>query len=274
MAKLGNYLYILICIALSVLSIILLSFDFQLNDFKLLEYSVSSIFQYTFLETKNAYFLVHLLVIVFPLILSFDKKVGFYKKWPKVILSSIIVAIPFLLNDILFTKLQIWGFNESYISGLRIYNLPVEEVLFFFTVPFSCIFIFECLLSYFPKLNIIAKPRKLLILLAAFLLGISILSLGSVYTLTFALLSLLLVLIELWTTSNHVVVKLIAFAISLIPFLLVNGILTGIATEAPIVVYNDAEHSLDRIISIPTTDILYAFVHLNLVWSVYLGIRA
>ncbi len=52
----------------------------------------------------------------------------------------------------------------------------------------------------------------------------------------------------------------IAYAIHLLPFLLVNGVLTGAFTPAPVVWYDNTENLGLRIITIPIEDIIYALL--------------
>jgi lycopene cyclase domain-containing protein len=50
-----------------------------------------------------------------------------------------------------------------------------------------------------------------------------------------------------------------AYLVAIIPFLIVNGILTGIATENPVVWYNENHIMGLRIITIPFEDLYYNY---------------
>ena len=96
------------------------------------------------------YLYLDLLVIAFPLLLSFDKKVAYFKTWKYLFPAILIIGAFFVLWDMQFTRMNIWSFNQKYLLGIYMYNLPIEEVLFFIVVPFSCVFIYEVLKAYFP----------------------------------------------------------------------------------------------------------------------------
>lgn len=88
----------------------------------------------------SEYFILLLLCLSIPLWQSFNKKWGLRGKFKECILAISLVSIPYIVWDIWATKAGHWSFNSNYVSGLEIINLPVEEVLFFFVIPFCCVF--------------------------------------------------------------------------------------------------------------------------------------
>ena len=86
------------------------------------------------------YLFVNLGALIIPFIYSFHPKLLFYKKWKSYFLSNLITIIPFIIWDIAFTEKGIWGFNPNYLTGLYIWNLPIEEILFFLCIPYACVY--------------------------------------------------------------------------------------------------------------------------------------
>lgn len=195
-----------------------------------------------------------------PLALSFDKKVAFYKNWRYVFPAMIIPALLYILWDMYFTAKGVWSFNEAYITGLKIYNLPLEEVLFFFIVPYCCVFIYACIRSYFPNLANKKNADLFLKILAVLLLVTGIIYFNNYYTgWTFIFTGAFILILYLFRNffkSFDSVSFLITYAICLIPFLIVNGFLTAI----PVVQYNDAENLGLRIYTIPFEDVFYGML--------------
>lgn len=203
---------------------------------------------------KASYLLINFLTILFPLILSFDKRVRFYEKWKYIFPGLFITGLLFLIWDYLFTVYEVWSFNPAYIMGLNILDLPLEEILFFITVPFACIFIYECL-NYYLKTDLLKPVSKYI---SWFLIGLSCVLLlmfyDRVYTLiTFGLLVFVLIFAQLIVKTKFLSRFYLAYLVSLIPFYIVNGILTSV----PVVIYNDAENMGVRIGSIPFEDHFY-----------------
>jgi lycopene cyclase domain-containing protein len=202
-----------------------------------------------------SYLLINFLTIFFPIVLSFDKRVAFFKSWGFVFPGLLITGLLFLFWDYLFTIYGVWSFNPEYIIGFHILDLPIEEILFFITVPFACIFVYECL-NYYVKPDLL---RRFSSPISYFLIAFSILMLvlfyDRVYTLiTFGLLAVVLIITEFVVKSTIMSRFYLAYLVSLIPFYLVNGLLTSI----PIVMYNNAENMALRVGTIPFEDHFYS----------------
>lgn len=209
-----------------------------------------------------------------PLALSFDKKVAFYKNWKYLFPAMIIPALLYILWDFYFTAKGVWSFNEAYIIGIKLYNLPIEEVLFFFVVPYCCMFIYECIRSYFPRVLTIIWADKLLLILAVVLLIAGIINYNKYYSSwTFIFTSVFLIalhFINKKATIFNAGLFVVSYAVMLIPFLIVNGFLTAV----PVVLYNDAENLSFRIYTIPFEDIFYGMLLILLNAVIYEKLKA
>lgn len=206
---------------------------------------------------KWLYLLLDLATLMCPVVLSFEKKVNYFKSWKSALLASIIIAIPFLIWDAIFTANGFWGFNHEYISGIYILNLPIEEILFFIVVPFACTFIYEVVKYFFRSYSMNVFNKMFKILLPAYALYLLTLGNFGYYTLSVEI-SYALVLIWMLLTPKLRFIGL-AFVISLIPFFIMNGILTGCCTENPVVWYAEGQKVAPRLFTIPMEDILYSF---------------
>jgi lycopene cyclase domain-containing protein len=54
-----------------------------------------------------------------------------------------ITAKAFIIWDAMFTWMDVWGFNARYLTGMEVLYLPVEEIMFFSTIPYVCLFTYE-----------------------------------------------------------------------------------------------------------------------------------
>jgi len=206
---------------------------------------------------KGLYLLLDGLTVFFPLVLSFDSRVHYFSKWKSVLFATIIVAIPFLIWDFIFTEHGFWGFNPDYLIGIDIGNLPLEEVLFFLVVPFACAFIYECVKYYFRSGRFKLLNRVLFFAVPIYAMILTLLEPTGWYTLSVVISSG--IVLFFWLRDPKLKFIGLAFLISLIPFLIVNGILTGGVTSEPIVWYSEAQKVTPRIWTIPVEDVLYCF---------------
>ncbi|MFM6977059.1 MAG: lycopene cyclase domain-containing protein [Sphingobacteriaceae bacterium] len=222
---------------------------------------------------KGTYLLINTLTILFPLLLSFDKKVRFVQYWKHLIPSLVLTGLVFLIWDLIFTWNGVWSFNPDYVLGIYFQGLPLEEMLFVITVPFACIFIYEGL-NHYIKTDVLASLSRW-ISIGLMLLSITLLFLyyDRIYTLvTFGLLLPLLIYIRFVRQAAWLSRFYLAYLVSLLPFYIVNGLLTSI----PVVMYNDAENMAIRVGTIPFEDHFYslALLLMNMLFFEYFKKRS
>lgn len=233
-------------------------------------YDVNRQFEVSFFETPYIYVYLHFFAFIPVFLLSFDKKVAYYKRWKYLFPALFIIAIIFWVWDIWKTAAGVWGFNTPYYT-YKLLNLPIEEWLFFFTFPWASVFIYECLNAYFPKNTFfkhIEYPLSILLIFIFF--GVGFGSWGHAYTATaFIIAGSVLLWQVLFGAIDFRAEFYRSFFIGLIPFILVNGILTGTTTSQPVVIYNPEEYLGIRFITIPLDDFAYNFSMLFSVTMLY-----
>lgn len=215
------------------------------------------------------YLLVDIGCFIIPLVFSYHPKIKFYKQVKFLMLPNLITAFLFLVWDAFFTRMGIWGFNPKYLIDFYIFNLPVEEILFFFLIPYSCVFIYWCFQLFVKTsapLNSFYLTCKLF---AVCLFLIGIFNFGKYYTsTTFIFLAIILFLLA-QLKAIYLKPFMISFGIILIPFFISNGLLTGSFITEPVVHYNNTYNLGIRLFTIPVEDVFYAMLLLILNVSGY-----
>lgn len=209
---------------------------------------------------KFVYLLVNFFAVIVPLLFSFHPKIKFYKHWKAFLAAAIIVATIFLTWDFIFTRSGVWSFNPRYITGIFVFNLPVEETLFFICIPFACIFTYYCL-DKFYKLDWSPRAETVFcVVLSLVLLIAGIIWIEKLYTsVTFFSAAVVCLLLKFAVKINWLGKAVTVYAVLLIPFFIVNGILTGTGLEEPVVQYNNEENLGIRLFTIPIEDVVYGF---------------
>ena len=175
-------------------------------------------------------------------------------------MSLVLTMVVFIPWDILFTINGIWGFNPDYFLNAEILDLPLEEWLFFICIPFACVFTHYALLIYFPKMKLsILNSNRLANGLVTVLFVVTLLNLDKWYTLVNFSLAIPLTLVVLKYNSKLLQHFFLTFLVMLIPFFIVNGVLTGSWIDDQIVWYNNNENLGLRISTIPIEDVIYAY---------------
>jgi lycopene cyclase domain-containing protein len=185
---------------------------------------------------------------------------NFISQWKAIVLALISVSTIFIVWDIIFTINGVWGFNADYLIGVDILHLPVEEWMFFLLIPYASFFIHYSLLFFYPNIYLGEKLTKwityILILIS---LLVVIFYYDKAYTsVNYSFLALVL-LIGITRGKPLLQRFYLSFLIMLIPFFVINGILTGSFIENEVVWYNNDENLGVRLFTIPIEDVGYAF---------------
>lgn len=213
----------------------------------------------------STYLIINILIIFFPLILSFDKNITYYKKIPKLIFSILIVSTAYIIWDSIATKRGDWAFSPEHLIGVYFFGLPIEEILFFITVPYSCVFIYETV-KFYVKEKELHLNRNFFWGAALLLLIIAIVFNYQHYTFTVTIFTAIFFILTIFIKSQllNSYHYWLTMLISFVPFLIVNYFLTSI----PVVTYNDAAFFGKRFITIPLEDFLYSFSMISL-WILF-----
>lgn len=226
------------------------------------------------------YLIFHMLVFLMPFVLAFEKNMNFYQHIRYVALSIILVAIPYVVWDVLVTNSH-WWFNESYHLNITLFHLPFEEIFFFFTVPFAGLFIWEVMYFYSKQKNHVlywllqtdfrttaAKRNFLNSLFILILVPLSIILCyyGKEYAALVSISGLLLLLTDRMVTNSLLTSR--RFLLFSLVLTMLTMIFNGYLTARPVVLYNDSVLLGIRVFTIPLEDFFYGLTLLG--WNIVL----
>ena len=217
------------------------------------------------------YLIFNIIVIAGPLIFGFFQKFYFIDRWRDVLISASIIAAPFIIWDSLVTDRH-WMFNPQFTLNLRLFHLPIEEWLFFLTVPSACLFTWEMILRRSKDSQ--TSIGKLIRYLAFLFLpmGVWLFTAGKEYTgLVFIFIALAIFLD--WYFKTHLLFQkrfYVYIALIVLFTLLFNGYLTW----RPVVEYVESYQVGFRIFTIPIEDFGYGISLLFLCTIVYEKFKA
>ncbi len=205
---------------------------------------------------KFEYLIYNLVIIAGPLALSFEKGVHYISRWKYFLPAIVVVLIPFIIWDSLVTGKH-WWFNEHYTLDFRLAGLPLEEWLFFITVPFACLFVWEIIRTKSRNpVRLKLSPIQWL-LIAGFIPGIFFLFDGRHYTgITLFALGITALLDMLLKTDILLRPRTYLYLAIITAFIL---IFNGFLTARPVVLYNNAFQLPFHIFTIPIEDFGYGY---------------
>lgn len=212
------------------------------------------------------YLAINFFTVLVPFLCSFEQRINFVSKWKFFMPACFISGLAFCIWDYYATLTGVWSFNEKYIVGYKIFGLPVEEIMFFFTVPYSCMFIYLNMDALGRRYKNLPNLKLPYIVLSVLFLVASLFFMEKAYTFTVLLFAgLSLILLGSLFNGSKLVYFGAAYIISLLPMFIVNGILTAL----PVVIYNDMETWGYRIGTIPAEDFIYSLALLALNVSLF-----
>ncbi|MFA6261391.1 MAG: lycopene cyclase domain-containing protein [Bacteroidia bacterium] len=220
------------------------------------------------------YAIVLFWAVLVPVVFSFNRRIGYYRKFKSLAAGISITALLLIATDALFVQSGVWGFNADYVWPLRFLHLPLEEWLFFVAIPYASIFIYESLRILLPPITYGKWMQRLTWALAILCMLTALTNPFRLYTFWASSIAAVLLVWHALFKKAWMGNFWLAFGVHLIPFLVVNGLLTGMATEHPVVWYNPEENLGLRIFTIPVEDLVYALIMLLVPVSIIESIEA
>jgi lycopene cyclase domain-containing protein len=203
--------------------------------------------------------------ILVPLLFSFHPRIALHKQWHLLWPAILISTVPFIIWDSYFTRIGVWGFTPKYLLGSYLLGLPIEEILFFICIPYACLFTYYCFRNFFGTSYKLKNENLITWIFLIFTFAMGVMNYDRYYTswtavgLVGFLLFLKFIVKPRWLSLFY-----FSHMFLLIPFFIVNGILTGSGLDEPVVWYNNAENIGIRIFTIPFEDIFYGMLMLLL----------
>lgn len=211
------------------------------------------------MEFKSFTYLGLLLVIfIIPLALELRKPTGFFRQLKYLFPAIVFSCAIYVIWDLRFEEKAIWRFNQEYLTGINILNLPIEEWLYFPVISFLGVYIYEFVKYRFSKFE---YPNTFLFFSLVLLVlfgSITYFSRQKLYPFfTFFLLSIYLAYTVFRNRfKRHYTKFYFAYFILLVPFIIINGILTAL----PVIEYNPVHNLGIRLYSIPIENFASLFL--------------
>ena len=217
------------------------------------------------LAVKYEYLIFNIIVLAGPLFFGSFKKFYFFNYWRPAIISIAFSAIPFIIWDIFVTNRH-WYFADKYTLGIRIFELPIEEIMFFITVPFACLFTWVMLNNfnntnhkkYFTSEQTFDE-NFFISVISVFFLFLILISLIFKKEYTSISLTFLIGSIIFDKMFGAKIIRYKLFWIYLSIVSLFTLIFNGYLTWRPIVTYNEVYQIGFRIFTVPIEDFLFGY---------------
>ncbi|MDZ4824421.1 MAG: lycopene cyclase domain-containing protein [Flavobacteriales bacterium] len=232
---------------------------------------------------KFYYLFVNLSCVAIPLLASFHPRIKFYRNWRAAFVAMLCTMLVFIPWDIAFTTSGVWAFNPRYTIGIGIWGLPLEEWLFFVCIPYACVFTYHCFSIFLSRQPLRKFANGIAYTIAFGFLLIAFTNTDRAYTFWAHLGCGVLLLLHLFKIRNNYLGRFFfMYLIILVPFIISNGVLTGLdfwqydfintnvdAIADQVVWYNNDENLRLRIFSMPVDDLAYGMLMLLMNVTIY-----
>jgi lycopene cyclase domain-containing protein len=218
---------------------------------------------------RHVYTGIALAVLAGPLGFSFEDRVHFWTHWPAVASALVLTGLLYLFWDAVVVRRGDWSFNPKFTGTLRIFGLPLGEILFFITVPYACLFVWEAIKTLLPPgIDWLSIQPMGLYAGALVFVGASWVFRHLGYT-VLALLSVAIFLSTLAITHPALAGRSefwVWWLFCFVAFAVVNGLYTAL----PTIFYNPRAIWGIRVGTIPLEDFFYNLGYLGLTLCFYL----
>ncbi|MCB0430163.1 MAG: lycopene cyclase domain-containing protein [Flavobacteriales bacterium] len=216
------------------------------------------------------YLLLDLGSILMPVLFIADKRIRILTNLKALGVALMAGALVFIPWDVWFTRQGYWSFNPSYVIGVNLFGLPVEEWLFFLAIPYCMIFVWEVLHHYFPTPVSLATERLITIMLLFISAIFCLMNTAHPYSCVVAAgLFVSIIGFRKWAGSAAMAGVYFLYPFHLIGFWTVNGVLTSL----PVVIYHPDAITGIRLGTIPVEDHLYSLLILMVCVGTYIRLR-
>ena len=204
-----------------------------------------------------------------PVARSFEPRLRFASRWYALWPAIVVAGAWFLAWDVLFVGQGIWGFSPRYVLGPKVLGLPLEEILFFVAVPYACVFLYETARHHFPKDRLRTAAAPIAWAASVFLVVLGAGSWPRAYPCVACFSTAVALAYHAYRRTPYLGQFWVGYLISLIPLVVVDGVLTGSCTAEPVVWYAPRQILGLRLGTIPVEDMIYFLLLLLSVITLY-----
>lgn len=208
---------------------------------------------------KYLFLLIDLFNIPVAVIFSFLDKYSGGSGGKKFLSPVIISGTLFTLIGSYFTFLGVWQVSSNYTTGWHIGNLPVEEALYFFCIPFPLLFCFDYLTG--RAKGPVKRWRGVDLAFIFCLANAAVFFSHKIFGFfVFALLASLLIIAKVIARVKWLSKFYMTCLYSFFPLLVIDNLLIGSLSGKPIIIFNNLAIIGIRIYSVPVEMIFYNMV--------------